>query len=270
LPWRWRNAQAMAQGAAYRPKLGALDSQEERGPGESRRLQLFVAAGAALLALEIALIPFKSPRFAVREIVLRGDPRVTRMVAPKVALPRNTNFFRAPVTKLAEAARKVPAVRQARVARGFPNRLVVTVERREAVAVVRRADQAMLVDPDGVVFSLPDEWGWGLPELMGTKLTHESIAGAEGKAQVATLLGVLRALGPDPRLRVARLELARDDSIEATLESGARVGFGDTEQLDVKIKLLSSALDQLGANRVEYVDLSNPRTAYWRERTHRS
>jgi cell division protein FtsQ len=260
----------MAQGAAYRPKLGALTAHEVGEVDDTRRLQRAVFIAAAVLALEFVLVPFKSPRFAVREIVLRGDPQVTGLVAKQVALPKGTNFFRAPVSRLAKAVRAVPAVQQARVNRSFPNRIVVTVERREAVAVMRQADEARLVDSDGVVFSVPDEWGWGLPELMGAKLTKDSIGTAEGKAEVATLLGVLRALGPDPRLRVARLGLTREGVIEAALESGSRVRFGNGEQLDVKIKLLLAALDQLGVNRVEYIDLSNPQTAYWRERTGRS
>jgi cell division protein FtsQ len=261
----------MAQGAAYRPKLGALNGREVREADDAQRLQRAVFVAAAVLILECVLIPFTSPRFAVREIVLRGDPHVTGLVVKQVALlPKGANFFRAPVNRLAKAVRAVPAVQQARVNRSVPNRIVVTVERREAVAVMRQADEARLVDSDGVVFSVPDEWGWGLPELMGAKLTKDSIGTAEGKAEVATLLGVLRTLGPDPRLRVARLGLTRDGVIEAALESGARVRFGDGEQLDVKIKLLLAALDQLGADRVEYMDLSNPRAAYWRERTSRS
>jgi cell division protein FtsQ len=260
----------MAQGAAYRPKLGALTTREAREVDGTERLQRAVFIAVAALILEVVLIPFTSPRFAVREIVLRGDPPVTALAAKQALLPQGTNFFRAPVNRLAEAVKSVPAVQTARVDRSFPNRLVVTVERREAVAVMRQADETRLVDPDGVVFSVPGEWGWGLPELMGAKLTKESIGTAEGKAEVASLLRVLRTLGPDPRLRVARLGLTREGVIEAALESGARVRFGDGEQLDVKIKLLLAALDQLGADRVEYMDLSNPRTAYWRERTSRS
>ncbi len=258
----------MALGTVYRPKLGALDSHQD-DLGE-RWLRLAVALAAAVLAVEVLLIPFKSPRFAVREVVLRGDPRVTAMVAPRLALPQNTNFFRAPTRRLAQIAESVPAVQEATVARSFPARLVVTIGKREPVAVVRRADEAMLVDPSGVVFSVRDEWGWGLPEMVGSKLTKADIGSAAGKEQIGVLLGVLRQLGPDPRLRVARLEMASDGRIEAALEAGARVRFGDTESMDVKIRLLSAALDQLGVKRIEYIDLSNPRNAYWRQRANRS
>lgn len=258
----------MALSAAYRPKLGAFDS-----PGEdqgARRLRFAIACAAALLALEVALIPLRSPRFAVRQVVLRGDPRVTAMVAPRLALRPNTNFFRAPTRRLARLAESLPAVQHATVARHFPARLVVTVEKREPVAVVRRADEAKLVDPNGVVFSVRDEWGWGLPELVGSKLTQADIGSEAGKAQIAVLLGVLRQLGPDPRLRVARLEMASDGRIEAALEAGAQVRFGDIDNMDVKIRLLSSALDQLGVKRIAYIDLSNPRNAFWRERGSKS
>ena len=50
----------------------------------------------------------------------------------------------------------------------------MTIERREPVAVVRRADVAFLIDPDGVPFTVADEWGWGLPELTGPRLARET------------------------------------------------------------------------------------------------
>lgn len=262
----------MAQGAPYRPKLGAVRSNERPEAAETGRLRLMIWAVAAALALELLCAPFASPRFAVREIVLRGDPRVTELVAPQVKLPPNANFFRAPLRGLRARAEQVPAVARAQVVRQFPNRLVVTVERREAVAVIRRAEEAMLVNPDGVVFAIRDEWGWGLPELVAPHLTGSEINLAKGKispagrAELAELLAVLRALGPDPRLRVARLEWVRDKAMEAVLESGAKVRLGATEQVEAKIKLLVAALDRLGPGRVEYMDLSDLRAPYWRPR----
>lgn len=259
----------MAQGAPDTPRLSATVSRERPAARGLRRLRLLTAGAAAALAVELLCIPFTSPRFAVREVVLRGDPKVAEQVAARVKLPADTNSS-APVRLLEERAERVPVVARAEVVRSFPGRLMVTVERREAVAVVRRADQAMLVNPDGVVFGIRDEWGWGLPELVAPHLTKAEVGTAAGRAELAELLAVLRALGPDPRLQVARLERVGENEVEAVLDSGATVRLGGAEQMEAKIKLLAAALDRLGPDQIAYMDLSDPRAPYWRPRLARN
>jgi len=256
----------MLRGVPSRVSLLTPDPHERRRARSLSRLRLLTAATACLLLTELMAIPLTSPRFAVRQILVRGDLSVVRLVAPRLGLPANTNLLRAPVGLLGARVREVPAVRRVRVSRRMPNRLVVTIERREAVAVIRKAEEAVLVDPDGVMFAIPDEWGWGLPELAGSGLDQVQVNGPTGKPQALELLTVLRALGPDPQLRVRRLELISAGCVEVLLESGARVRLGRADQLETKIRLLSAALDQLDARRVEYIDLSDPRTAHWRAR----
>ncbi len=106
-----------------------------------------------------------------------------------------------------------------------------------------------------------------MPELVAPHLTKNETGSARGQAELDQLLTVLKTLGPDPQLRVARLELVHPDVTEATLESGAKVRLGSVDQLPGKIKLLSAVLDRLGSEQVEYMDLSNPSAAYWRPKS---
>lgn len=253
----------MAPGAAHRPRLGALGSTgagRDYAPGLRRAVILVGLAFAA----ELLCIALASPRFAVREVVLRGDPTITRQLAQHIELPGNTSIVRAPMGLLRRQVESIPAVQQMCVSRHFPGRLIVTVARREAVAVIRRADEALLVDPTGVPFTVAGEWGWGLPALVGPHLSGERPDEDESRAEIAALLEVLHALGPDPRLRATRLVVIGDRHIEVTLDSGPRVNVGDTEQLAVKANLLAAALDQLKAERIAYLDVSDPGSAFWR------
>jgi cell division septal protein FtsQ len=246
----------------YRPRLGAVSSQ----PDGLRRLRLIAAAAALLLAAETIYILFHSPRFAVTAVELQGDARVAGQVAKRLRLPANTNLFLSPTARMEKLAESVPAVQEARVARTWRRHLVVALDRREAMAVIRREQQAMLVDPTGVVFTIPNEWGWGLPELVAPHLSTGDAASPSAKAEVTQLLGALRALGPDPRLRIARLQLDKAGRLLATLDSGAKVRFGTADRLGLKTNLLVTIMDQLGAERIEFLDLSDPWAAYWRER----
>jgi cell division septal protein FtsQ len=217
-----------------------------------------------LLVAEIIYAAVASPRFAVREVVLRGDPAVIQQLAPNLRLPPDTNLFRAPKELLEGQAQSVPAVRRAQVRRHPPDRLVVAVERREAAAVVRRPDRAVLVDPGGVLFSVPGEWGWGMPELMLSDPAPTT--GPSLKGEAAILLDVVRTLTPDPRLRVVRLRFTAPNEVEVVLQSGPKVNLGHPDELEAKLDLLLSALDELGAQNVEYMDLRDPDSAFWRPR----
>jgi len=250
---------------SHRPSLGATASRRARA-GWLPALRLGAVIAVAALTAEVAYIACASPRFAVREVELRGDPRVVEQVAPRVALPANTNILRAPTRSLAAQVEAVPAARKAHVSRHFPRRLVLTVECRDAIAVIRQGERAMLVGPEGTVFTLRDEWGWGLPELAGPHLTEADVATAAADAEITALLTVLRALGTDPRLRMTRLTYAGDGDIEATLHSGALAQLGGPTELEAKARLLAETIEQLGAERIEYVNLSDPRAAYWRPR----
>ncbi len=250
---------------AHRPSLGAL-AHPKIGIGWVAGLRLAAALLLMALAVEAAYIAFASPRLAVREITLIGDPRVCRQAAVEISLPANTNIFRAPARVLARQVEALPPVRRAYVSRQLPGRLAVTIERREAAAVIRYAQHSLLVDPGGVVFTLEDEWGWGLPELIGRHLTEADARTAAAQAEIADMLTVLRLLGTDPRLRVTRLEYDGKRDLEVTLCSGARVQLGAITELKEKAQLLAAAIDQLGGDRIEYANLSDPRAAYWRPR----
>jgi cell division septal protein FtsQ len=252
----------------YRPKLGAYHASPS-GEGAPRRLRAIAGLLFLVLVAEAVYIPLFSPRFAVREIELRGDARVAEQVAGAIHLPANTNLLRAPTALVKRQAERVTAVREARVTRAPWRRLVVTLERREAMAVIRGAKRAVFVDPTGVTFTVRDEWGWGLPELAAPRLSKGDTESAEARAEVAQLLGALRALGPDPRLRIARLSMDRLGWMEAELDSGARVRLGANEQLPTKAKLLAMVVDQLGSGKIELLDLTDPWAAYWRPRQER-
>lgn len=251
--------------SAHRPRLGA-SHLHLAAEGGLAGLEWLARLAIVALAVEIAYLVLASPRFAIRTIELRGDPELAAQIAPRISLPRNTNFLLAPTRRLARQVADVPAVRRVRVAHDFPGQLVVTVEKREAIAVIRGGEQAMLVDPEGVIYTIHNEWGWGLPELVGPHLTTQD---AVRRSEVAKLVAVLRALGPDPRLGVARLELERGDEITAVLESGAEVRLGTQEEMPAKIKLLRTVIDQFGADQIASLDLSDPGAAYWRPRRER-
>ena len=254
----------MAVDAIRRFALGALTAGAT--PSRGRPLSLAAWAAAIALAAEIVYIPVASPRFAVRTVEVRGDERVARAVSSRIRLEGTENILLAPLQAIERQAEADPAVREARVSRAFPCRVLVTLERREPLAVVRRSDTAVLIDPDGVPFTVSDEWGWGLPELSAPHLATGDLKSQGAKSEIKGLLAVLRALGPDPRLRVTRLQLGRDGRLELALDSGTVVYLGEPSELGAKARLLVAAIEQIGIERMKRLDLSIPQSAWWEPR----
>lgn len=255
----------MPLAATHRPGLAALNRRGRRGRSLCW-LRMAVGLLAVALCGELTYALLASPRLAVREVVLRGDQQIVPLVAPHIRLPAGTNILTAPLDEVERQAKSVPAVRQARVSRDLPAGLVVTVERREAMAVVRSAECAVLIDPAGVPFTVPEEWGWGLPEFVSPRLASGDMDGDEPAADIAAMLRVLRALGPDPRLRATRVQMMREGRVEVTLDSGAVVNFGRPKQLGLKARCLAAALEELGPERIGRLDLADPGAAFWEPR----
>ena len=248
------------------PRLGASHAPVQPEHRWLSRLRWALRLCALVLVVELGYVLLTSPTFAIRTLELRGDANVCEEIAEHLQLPRNTNYFLAPTRQLARQVASFPAVRAVRVARDFPNRLVVTLERREPVAVIREGDRALLVDAQGVIYTIRNEWAWGLPELVAPHLTPRAVRESEARAEVAKLLAVLEALGPNPQLGVTRLLLDRGEEVTAVLESGTEVRLGTPEQLPTKIELLAAVLRQIAPERIATLDLSDPNGAYWRPR----
>jgi len=246
--------------AIHRPSLGTRTRSATCPVSQLRAaLRLLVV----LLVAEVVYILLCSPLLAVRRVTVVGDSRIAAEVIDVIDLPANSNIIWAPLTLVREQADAVPAVRTAKVKRALPNRLIVTLERREPIGVIRGSSEAVLVDPEGVVFTVSEEWGWGLPELVGPRTASGDVASKEAKAELKMTLDVVQALGPDPCLRQTRVQVTRDGEVEMTLESGPVVNLGAGGDLMTKVKLLRATLDQIGVHRIERIDLANPATAYW-------
>ncbi len=255
-----------AAGRFHPPALGASHPRVEGESRALRALRRVMRLCALALVVELGYGLLTSPRLAIRTVELRGDENVCREVADLVRLPAGTNYFRAPTERLARAVSACPAVRAVRVARDFPNRLVVTVQRREPVGVIREGKRALLVDAQGVVYAIRNEMGWGLPELAAPHLNLREAGTREAKAEAAALVAVLNALAPYPQVGVTQVRLDRGGEVTVMLESGAEVRLGTQEQLAEKVKLLAAVLRRIAPERIATLDLSDPEGAYWRPR----
>jgi len=202
---------------------------------------LFTACAVVLLAA-LAWWAVRHPLFALGGITVHGDVThnsavtLRANVAPRVA----GNFFTVNLARTREAFEAVPWVRRAEVRREFPNRLKVTLQEHQPVALWGPEGESRLVNSFGEVF-----------EANPGDVEHDDLprlAGPEGES--AQVLAMYRAVAPlcEPlELEPARLQLTGRGSWQLELDTGAVVelGRGTVEEVSARAQRFVQTLTQV-------------------------
>jgi len=110
-----------------------------------------------------------APTFSVREIEVRGSREVTEQeVIARASLSPGQNLFSINLQKVAYRVEENPWIKDVRVGRELPNRLIMEIEERVPLALVEKNHRFMLVDREGVIFKdLERDDNSDLPILTG-------------------------------------------------------------------------------------------------------
>lgn len=230
---------------------------------------LWAVSGLLLVALlvEVLLATCFSPRFWVHAITVRGTDSLTDAeVIRLVALPARSNFFRAPLGRLAERVMADPRVDTATVSRGDVGELIVDVRERAALCRLDGVRPAVYLDEHGVLFyrrrapetPVPVVEGLNIPVRdlhLGQALTQDAAG------QVRDCLSALQddSLGK-AKLAVSRVKLA-NGVVTLVLRQGTKVFLGPPRDFRVKTWFLHTFIvqasnDGLALDQIEYFDLS--------------
>jgi cell division protein FtsQ len=219
---------------------------------------LFVAFALLLAGVGAYAGARQSSVFAVHELEVRGtSPQAAQEVRRALAAAMGESLLTLDLPRLEAAAAAVPSIARARLDRGFPNTLRITVVPEQPVAVVRQAGRSWLVAEGGRVVAslakgklaaLPRIWlRPGSPIVLGSTLTGEPLAAV---AAVAPL--VERPLGA----RVTSVR-ATEEELTLVLRSGIELRLGDASDLDLKLAVARRILPAL-AGAGGYLDVSVP------------
>lgn len=138
------------------------------------------------------------------------------------------------------------AVRSVEVSRQWPHELLIEIEERVPVAVVRLGEQLRNLDSDGVIFGDRTRQPANLPMVV-------TAADTDGDA-LREAAAVAGALEPAFLATVDHLEVATVDQISLVLRDGRVVLWGSAEQSEEKAEVLAALLSR----RAEVYDVSVP------------
>ncbi len=218
-----------------------------------KRLALLGAVGLLVL---LSWTFLGSGLFRVREIVVEGGERVElERVKELIGIRVGENIFTAEVGRARRALLGLLWVREARVRRALPSRIVVQLEEREPVLLITLGDERYWVDRDGYLLEQAGPEASGPLLLSGVKVVKTP----QGWQRLdERSLGALQALLELDEKFLAGFTEAHLNSSSPELVLQGRAGFRvflDLEGLGERLRLLQRLLTALKGSDYSYIDL---------------
>ncbi|WP_138442954.1 FtsQ-type POTRA domain-containing protein [Sinomonas susongensis] len=222
-----------------------------------RRVILAVVSVVAFVACVMALVLF-TPVLAVRTITVQGTKMLTPAQVQAALAPLEGRPL--PLVGPSDVSRLVAPIVQVKSVESRavpPNTLLVTVVERVPVALVKQTDGYSVVDGDGVqIATAKDPSGHPLPVIdpQGAHMSHETFL---------AVTGVLSALPADVLAQLATASAGTVDSVQLKLSNGQTVVWGNTQDRDLKAKVLEALMKSAqnppqGQAPVSVFDVSTP------------
>jgi len=176
--------------------------------------------GAILLTLHLAeQFLITDPRFALggpgdnSSLDIGGAAHISRPAIEKIfADDEGVSVYLIPLAERRDAIREVAWVREASVARVWPNRVIVRVQERTPVAFVRlNASRFGLIDADGVILP-PATDRFKLPVLAGVRSSDPA---AQRRQGVQRLLRLTADLG-DATANISEIDVSDGDNLKVS------------------------------------------------------
>jgi cell division protein FtsQ len=143
----------------FRQQLEAKKHRARRRAGEVvRETGRGILLTAAIITVTVALLigydwVIRCPYLAVRETVVRGCKELTeKEILTLAAIRPSPNILALNPDAITRRIRANPWIREVFIGREFPDRLVIVVRERTAVALLQREEGLFLLDSDGSPF----------------------------------------------------------------------------------------------------------------------
>jgi cell division protein FtsQ len=254
-------------GAAKKPKHGKAAAVQS-GPGgnviafpepkrhRTRRYVVWTVAVTAAVVAAVILGAVFSPALAVRTITVDGTRLLTADAVQGALGPvEGKPLPQVTGQEVNDLLKPLVQVRSATIEARPPSELLVHVEERVPVALLKKGDSFVMVDVDGVQLgATADQSAVALPLI-------DAGAGAGNTQLFKAIAAVLDTLPADVLARMSAASAASPDAVELKLVDGKTVVWGNAEDRELKAKALEALLKMPADPKVpvNVYDVSVPR-----------
>nr|WP_216653488.1 FtsQ-type POTRA domain-containing protein [Nocardioides sp. zg-DK7169] len=203
-----------------------------------KRIAPAVAALAAVVGVVWAL--WFSSWLSVGGVEVRGTSVLDAAAVTQAArVPDGQALVSVDLAAVEARVEALAPVLDAEVTRQWPDRVLVEVEERTAIAVVELSGRVRGMDAEGVLFR-------DYPKLPGDLPRVQAASGIDAEA-LRESAAVVAALPEDLAATVDHVEVESIDRISFVLRDEREIVWGSAEETELKAQVLPALLDQEGS-----------------------
>lgn len=210
------------------------------------------------LILLTAFILLGSPIFEVRQITVSGNHVLpAQKIIDISGITTGTNTFKINLKEAAENLYTLPLIKEVRLVRQLPSRVIINVRERQPVALVPTGNGFIQVDRDGVCLQQSGVGG-SLPVVTGIPLRSPAPGQVLRDNRIAVALGVISDLPPQLLKGLSEIHIDGQGQVVLYTLDGVECRFGIPVDISRKAFVLMQVLEQINKSGrpVEYVDLT--------------
>jgi len=242
-----------------------MNSQEEQISAAGVRFPGRVVLGLILWLFSLAslYVFLHSPVFAVQEVDVEGIHSVSAAEVKRLSgIVPGSNIFVVNEKAVKERLLLHPLIKEARLERDLPHRVVLRVQERVPLVLVPVEGGFVGIDEDGCcllrVGSLAEI---NLPVVTGFELPGGGVLGEPAGVKILEeVLGAVKQFSPVLMKEIAEINAAQPEELRIYTLSRVEIKVGSVAHLRENLPLLEQIvaceLKKLGEQPLEYVDMS--------------
>lgn len=226
--------------------------------GKSRVKAAFWPLGVGGILIAAGVIAFYTswlPIFDLRQVSISGNRETPVLdVARSSGLQRGVPVAAVSLSAVRARLMILPWIKDARVRRVFPHRIVIEVVERAPVAKMDQMNGACLLVGEGGRIVAAECAGRNVPVVSGAELSGVAVGAQVTTPGAAELFDALHA-AQLPGLVVSRVDLSKASSVEILAGSGCRVRLGALSEAADKVRYLEAVCRAVDVDEYASIDL---------------
>lgn len=202
----------------------------------------------------------QSPFWEVETVMTAGNQFVTDEELIQLAgIPPALNIFKVDVKSCEENISLHPLVKNVKLTRKLPRRILITIEERTPYALLPCADGFSQIDEQGYILRhVPTVSDGDLPLITGLALENCNPGQQIISSQLEEAIKLVAHFTPALKEQVAEIDLSHEGTIYLHTVEGIQVNFGTGERVEEKTALMEEILAAAAVNKskLEYIDVS--------------
>lgn len=212
------------------------------------------------LLLVIAIIlsyifVFKTDVFIVSEIIVEGNKKLKADTIVKASTCNiGENIFRIDIDNGENNLKLIPYVKDSKIKRQLPDKVIIEVEERKEVAVVDYMDYVVYIDKEGYILEIDrDKKEVELPKISGLDMVHFEEGSNIYQDNSMEKLEEFITYSEASKLLslIDEIDVSNYDSINIQLNNGTLVEFGPLNNVKYKLSFIIEILQDIESKNME-------------------